>query len=56
MYVTHRGKLVARILPVAPAPKQDLRQWDDLERLALEIGQRWPAGVSAAEAVSEGRE
>ena len=29
--------------------------WDELERLSLEIGRRWPAGVSAAEAERDDR-
>ena len=53
--VTYHGKVVARILPVQPAAEEVQRAWDDLDRLADEIGKRWPQGVSAAEAVSEGR-
>jgi antitoxin (DNA-binding transcriptional repressor) of toxin-antitoxin stability system len=29
--------------------------WDDLQRLSLEIGKRWPDGVSAVEAVRDVR-
>lgn len=29
--------------------------WDDLERISVEIGRRWPAGVTAAEAVRDDR-
>jgi hypothetical protein len=29
--------------------------WNELERLGVEIGRRWPAGVSAAEAVRDDR-
>lgn len=55
--VTHHGKVVARILPVAPAPTEDARRaWEDLDRLAVEIGRRWPEGVSAVEAVAESRQ
>jgi prevent-host-death family protein len=54
--VTHHGKVVARILPVTPAPDESRHIWEDLDRLAVEIGKRWPQGVSAAHAVSEGRE
>jgi prevent-host-death family protein len=53
--VTYHGKVVARILPVQPAAEEVQRAWDDLDRLAEEIGKGWPQGVSAAEAVSEGR-
>ncbi len=54
--VTYHGKVVARILPVAPAPETAQRAWEDLDRLAAEIGKRWPQGVSAVEAVSEARQ
>jgi prevent-host-death family protein len=53
--VTHHGKVVARIIPVLPAAEDAARAWDDLDRLAVEIGKRWPKGVSAAEAVAEAR-
>jgi prevent-host-death family protein len=53
--VTYHGKVVAHILPVAPVPEESGRRWDDLDRLADEIGKRWPAGVSAAQAIAEGR-
>jgi prevent-host-death family protein len=53
--VTHHGKVVARIIPVAPTSEDAARAWDDLDRLAAEIGKRWPKKVSAAQAVSEAR-
>ncbi len=53
--VTHHGRVIARIVPVAPAPEEARRAWDDLDHLAAEIGRRWPKGVSAEEAVAEGR-
>jgi prevent-host-death family protein len=53
--VTYHGKVVAHILPVAPSLEETGRAWDELDRLAKEIGKRWPEGVSAAQAVSEGR-
>jgi prevent-host-death family protein len=53
--VTHHGKVVARIIPVAPSAEETGRAWDDLDRLADEIGKCWPKGVTAAQAVSEGR-
>jgi prevent-host-death family protein len=53
--VTYHGKVVAHILPVAPGVEEAGRLWDDLDRLADEIGKRWPEGVSAAQAVAEGR-
>jgi prevent-host-death family protein len=55
--VTHRGKVVALLIPVAPSknkhPKN--RSWANLDSLATEIGARWPNDVSASQAVSESR-
>jgi prevent-host-death family protein len=54
--VTHRGRVVARIVPVAPrAARATEAVWTDLDALAAEIGARWPANVSALDAVREGR-
>lgn len=59
--VTYRGKVVARLVPVEePAVLQVdqaelARLWADMDRLAAEIGARWPEGLSAADAVSEQR-
>jgi prevent-host-death family protein len=53
--VTYHGKVVARVLPVAPNAEETGQRWDDLDHLADEIGKSWPAGVSAAQAVSDGR-
>jgi prevent-host-death family protein len=55
--VTHRGRVVARIVPVA-APEtvaSDDAVWSDIDRLAAEIGAHWPAGFTAVDAVREGR-
>lgn len=56
--ITYRGQIVARLLPVR-LPKPVLPQrssvWTDLDELAAEIGARWPAQVSAVEAVREER-
>ena len=56
--VTHHGRVVARIVP-ASAPQLDPTDlssvWTNLDHLAAEIGARWPSGVTAADAVSEGR-
>jgi prevent-host-death family protein len=53
--VTLYGKVVARIIPVSPTPGRTGNAWDDLDRLAEEIGKKWPKGVSATQAVSEVR-
>jgi prevent-host-death family protein len=54
--VTYHGKVVARLVPVnTPEPAKGERAWADLDSLAAQIGERWPDGISAAEAVSEGR-
>lgn len=54
--VTYRGEVVARLIPFSrPAPQDEAQAWTDIDRLAAEIGARWPAEVSAAEAVTESR-
>jgi prevent-host-death family protein len=55
--ITYHGKVVALIVPVEPAeqPEQETRAWLDIDHLAAEIGARWPKGVSAVQAISEGR-
>ena len=56
--ITLRGKPVAMIIPIERPREEEqaARAWDNLDRLSVEIGARWPAGVSAVEAVAEGRE
>jgi prevent-host-death family protein len=55
--VTYRGHVVALLIPVASSKNKEneKRSWANLDALAAEIGARWPKGVSAAQAVSEGR-
>ena len=53
--VTHRGRVVARIIPVASSNANGGQAWDDLDMLAAEIGKHWPKKVTAARAVSEAR-
>ena len=56
--ITYRGRVVARIVPVVTrrtSERLDRGVWADLDRLAVEIGTRWPKGVTAATAVAEGR-
>ncbi len=56
--ITYRGKPVALIIPVnrKTAVLRESSDWTHLDQLAVKIGARWPEGISAAEAVSEGRE
>jgi prevent-host-death family protein len=56
--VTHRGRVVAMIVPAGAttARREDLASiWAEMDRLAEEIGELWPEGVSAVQAVSEDR-
>jgi len=55
--ITHHGRVIGRVVSANSAPiAQDLaRVWADLDQLAAEIGARWPAHLSAADAVSEQR-
>ena len=56
--VTYRGRVIARLVPVDASnatQEQIARVWADLDQLAAEIGDRWPANVSATQAVREQR-
>ena len=57
--VTYRGKVVARLVPAerpGDTATPDFAQiWSDMDRVAAEIGARWPTGLSAADAVSQDR-
>jgi len=54
--VTHQGRVAARLVLPPPSAHRDANgAWTDLQALAAEIGARWPAGVSAAEAVADAR-
>ncbi len=55
--ITYHGRPIARLIPIrSTATSATLAPiWADLDRLAAEIGARWPAEVTAAEAVREGR-
>ena len=56
--VTYRGHAIARLIPASRRPRggpASAAVWSDLDRLAVEIGARWPRGRSAVEAVREGR-
>ncbi len=55
--ITYHGKVVALLVPVAPAAqgKQEANAWMDIDHLAAEIGARWPKGLSASQAIEEDR-
>ncbi|MFW6195546.1 MAG: type II toxin-antitoxin system Phd/YefM family antitoxin [Chloroflexota bacterium] len=57
--ITYRGRVVARLAP-AEEPDDDAdvefdRVWAEMDRVAEEIGKRWPRNVTAEEAVREQR-
>lgn len=53
--VTYHGEVVALLIPVKHVVTDTQNAWQKLDHLAAEINARWPKGVSAVEAVSEGR-
>jgi antitoxin (DNA-binding transcriptional repressor) of toxin-antitoxin stability system len=55
--VIDRGVVIARIVPSPPPvdPETLKHIWERRHRLAEEISRHWPEGVSAADAVAEGR-
>jgi prevent-host-death family protein len=55
--VTYRGEVVALLVPVkrSDPPDEKSQAWVELNLLAAEIGAHWPQGVSAADAIAEGR-
>jgi prevent-host-death family protein len=56
--VTHHGRVIARLVPVAHErvrARPPAAAWSTLDRVAREIGRRWPKGRSATQAVREGR-
>ncbi len=54
--VTYRGKVVALLVPVERvAGQEEDAAWVEIDNLAAQIGSRWQAGVSASQAVAEGR-
>lgn len=56
--ITYRGRIIARLIP-EPMPQAGAAEfealWSEMDQLAAEIGQEWPEGISAAQAVSEDR-
>ena len=55
--ITYHGDVIARLVPVSPptAAEDVAAVWADLDQLTAEIGALWPAGLSAVEAIAEGR-
>jgi prevent-host-death family protein len=53
--VTYHGEVIALLIPVKQIKKKNKNAWAKLDLLAAEISARWPAGVSAVDATSEGR-
>ncbi len=56
--VSYHGRVIARLVPVTqPETKDALTNFSaDWEKLTEAIGDHWPEGVSAVEAVREGRQ
>jgi prevent-host-death family protein len=55
--ITYHGRVIARIVPVTEtgSTRSAPEFWERWDRLAEAIGERWPTGVSAVDAIREGR-
>jgi prevent-host-death family protein len=56
--ITRHGRVVAVLVPPREPEKggaAGAAAWSELDRVAALIGAKWPAGLSAGEAVSEDR-
>ena len=55
--ITYRGPAIASLVPITePGTAQSPESfWTELDRIAAEIGTRWPERVTAGEAVDEQR-
>ena len=56
--VVDEGKTLARLVPSARRPVDPdalAAWWAEVDKLAAEIGAKWPKGVSAADAIKEDR-
>jgi prevent-host-death family protein len=55
--ITYHGEIVARVVPASRSSSRTRTPaaWSTIDRVAKEIGARWPTGRSAAAAVREGR-
>jgi prevent-host-death family protein len=54
--ITYRGRAVARLVPaesIEGKRAEAMAVWAEMDELAQEVGARWPASVSAVEAVRE---
>jgi prevent-host-death family protein len=56
--LTVRGRPVARIVPIDETNREkELREfWEHTRELQRRIAEKWPEGVSAVDAVREGRD
>jgi prevent-host-death family protein len=56
--VTNHGQVVARLVPVSP-PQLSQSEIDeiiaDMDRVAAELGERWPKGVSVQDVLDDVR-
>ncbi|MGH2533250.1 MAG: hypothetical protein ACRDJW_13205 [Thermomicrobiales bacterium] len=54
--IRQNGEIVARLIPAHSVSKEERdRRWAELKQLGEEISKRWPADVSAVEAVRDVR-
>lgn len=52
--VTHRGRPVARLVPLADEEGGE-EAWAELDRLSREVSERWRSELSAVEILAEAR-
>lgn len=56
--ITYHGEVVAHLVPTvraAPSPAEVAAILTDMDQLAAEISAHWPEGVSALDAIRDGR-
>lgn len=56
--VTYHGKIIARLVPIAQSTEGEIdlaTYWNRMDELSRTVSASWPAGVSAVDAVREGR-
>lgn len=55
--ITYHGRIVARLVPAKQSEAEvDVEEfWREWDRLSEEIGEKWPEGVSAVQAIREDR-